>query len=256
MTHSPLESDRFASPGSDRLPARGTGPARSARTGGNEASIRRRPDPEFRSRRAGPGAGAVRLLPGLCVALALAATVNETTALPLGDSVRHFDRARSSFIPERRNTLAPMGHVVFCMRHAAECRNDAPDTGPVELTPERFATLKRVNADVNGAIRPRADRSGPGVIDQWNLAPAAGDCEDYALTKRHRLQAEGWPASALRLATTRTRDGDGHAVLVVRTTSGDLVLDNRTGAILPWTETDLSFIAIQSGADPRLWHGL
>lgn len=194
---------------------------------------------------------------GLCIVLVLVAAASDTAALPLGNSLRHFDQARSSFIPERRTTLAPMGHVVFCLRHAEECRDDAGASAePVDLTPERLATLKRVNAEVNRAIRPRPDRRGPGIVDQWSLAPDAGDCEDYALTKRHRLQAEGWPASALRLATTRTPDGAGHAVLVVRTAAGDLVLDNRTGAILPWTATDLSWISIQSGTDPRLWHGI
>lgn len=197
------------------------------------------------------------LLAGVCAALISLGAATDTQALSLGDSVRHFNRARSSFIVERTATLAPMGHVVFCLRHADECRSDpGGDPGPVELTPERLALLERVNGEVNRTIRPRPDRRGPGVIDQWSLAPETGDCEDYALTKRHRLQAEGWPAAALRLATTRTRDGEGHAVLVVRTAAGDLVLDNRTGTILPWTATDLSWISIQSGTDPRLWHGL
>lgn len=253
MVHIPVESGPFGSSASERLQHARSGSLRSGRSEPAETSARRcrtAADPH----RAEPAPRSRRFLAGLCAGLVLVAAVGETDALPLGDSVRHFDRARSSFITERRTTLAPMGHVVFCMRHAEECRNDGPDSGPVDLTPERLAVLKRVNAEVNRTIRPRPDRTGAGVIDQWSLAPEAGDCEDYALTKRHRLQAEGWPASALRLATARTRDGSGHAVLVVRTAAGDLVLDNRTGAILPWTATDLSWIAIQSGTDPRLWH--
>ena len=42
---------------------------------------------------------------------------------------------------------------------------------------------------------------------------------------------KGVPQGALLVAYTRTRSGEGHAVLIVRTTEGDLVLDNLTGEI-------------------------
>jgi len=40
---------------------------------------------------------------------------------------------------------------------------------------------------------------------------------------------------------------------VVKTSKGDLVLDNRTSAIRPWKNTDLRWVKIQSPDNPRLW---
>ena len=90
--------------------------------------------------------------------------------------------------------------------------------------------------------------------DVWQVGVAAGDCEEFALTKRRNLIALGWPSRALRIAVARTGSGEGHAVLVVKSSRGDLVLDNRTDEIKPWTQTDLRWVKIQSGDNPRLWY--
>ncbi|MEJ1157531.1 transglutaminase-like cysteine peptidase [Prosthecomicrobium sp. N25] len=177
----------------------------------------------------------------------------EASAMNLGGSAGQVRKARASFISERGPVLAPMGHVAFCLKIPTECRKPDGTSGPVDLTADRRAELVAVNEAVNRTIAPRHDRSGPGVIDQWTLAPRAGDCEDYAITKRSRLIERGWPASALRLAIGRTSAGEGHAVLVIRTASGDLVLDNRTDAILPWYATDIRWVSMQSSEDPRFW---
>ncbi|MNL88581.1 hypothetical protein D3C87_2183760 [compost metagenome] len=66
----------------------------------------------------------------------------------------------------------------------------------------------------------------------------------------------GWSAKALRIAVTKTPAGKGHAVLVVKTDRGDLVLDNRMNEIKSWTDTDLRWLMIQSGDDPRIWYEL
>ncbi len=84
----------------------------------------------------------------------------------------------------------------------------------------------------------------------------AGDCEDFALTKRDHLIAMGWSPKALRIAVTKTPYGEGHAVLVVKTDQGDLVLDNRSNAIKGWKDTDLRWLMIQSGDNPRVWYEL
>ncbi|WP_236759154.1 transglutaminase-like cysteine peptidase, partial [Agrobacterium tumefaciens] len=76
---------------------------------------------------------------------------------------------------------------------------------------------------------------------------------DYAVTKRQRLLRAGWPSGALRIATARTSTGIGHAVLVVSTSQGDLVLDNRTNVVKPWKAVDLKWIKIQSHENPRVW---
>jgi predicted transglutaminase-like cysteine proteinase len=79
-----------------------------------------------------------------------------------------------------------------------------------------------------------------------------GDCEDFAILKKHELLKRGWPASALLLTVARYR-GQGHTVLTVRTNEGDLVLDNLTSSIKDWSRTPYNYFARQSQADGRRW---
>lgn len=157
----------------------------------------------------------------------------------------------ASYVAERVPTLAPFSHVVLCMEQPGECSRTPRADAVVALSGDRRAELEKVNRGVNRTIRPRRDPA-----DRWVLAPREGDCDDYAVTKRHRLIAMGWPASALRLAVARTPSGEGHAVLVVKTTEGDLVLDNRTSRIKLWSDTGLRWVKIQSSRDPRRWFAL
>jgi predicted transglutaminase-like cysteine proteinase len=154
-----------------------------------------------------------------------------------------------SFIKEKQRVVAPFAHVMFCVKMPAEC---APSSGPetVELTRERERQLKSVNRQVNFEIVPVNDSGN----DVWSLAPREGDCEDYAITKRHDLIASGWPPAALRLALAYTAWGEGHLVLVVRTSNGDMVLDNLTGAVRSWRKSGLQWKMIQSAENPRIWH--
>lgn len=158
------------------------------------------------------------------------------------------------YVVARQATLAPFAHVVFCMKRPKDC---ASDGGPatVDLDARRLRALMTVNRHVNRTILPVNDaaNSGLGSSDDWELAPKKGDCEDFAITKRHRLIAMGWPVGSLRLAVTTTAWGEGHAVLLVHTSRGDLVLDNRSNAIKPFQNTDLHFLKIQSADNPQYW---
>ena len=40
--------------------------------------------------------------------------------------------------------------------------------------------------------------------------------------------------------------GEGHAVLTLITSRGDLILDNKTNAVLPWTQTGYTFVKRES----------
>ena len=80
-----------------------------------------------------------------------------------------------------------------------------------------------------------------------------GDCNDYAVTKRHALLESGLPSKALRLSVVKTASGIGHLVLVVVTTKGDIVLDNLTEVIRPWQSTDYHWLKIQSATDSKFW---
>ena len=75
------------------------------------------------------------------------------------------------------------------------------------------------------------------------------------MNKRVHLIARGVPAGALRLAIGLTAQGQGHAVLIVRTTAGDYVLDNLTDQIKPFDQTGHTLTAISSN-DPKLWHSI
>lgn len=193
-----------------------------------------------------------------CASRLLAAAVGcliSTSAFALGVEDSGADKPRprfSSEMSERVPALAPFAHVVFCRRYASECRPDGFGNSIVELTPAVRKLLYGVNADVNRLIRAQHDTAGP-LGDVWTVAPASGDCDDYAVTKRWRLMRLGFPVSALRLAIARTREGEGHAILIVRTDKGELALDNRTGAILDWRRTGLRYLAVQSGIDPKRW---
>lgn len=160
-----------------------------------------------------------------------------------------------SFIKEHAPTLAPFAHVRFCMKHPQECQ--VPQEGGAETpTIDMEAALSGVNREINKRIKQINDDDKADFGDSWTVASRSGDCEDIALAKRKELISIGWSPRALRIAVTRTAKGEGHAVLVVRTSKGDLVLDNRSDTVKGWTRTDLTWLKIQSSDNPRLWMSL
>jgi predicted transglutaminase-like cysteine proteinase len=159
-------------------------------------------------------------------------------------------------ITEGAPTLAPFQHVRFCLRFPSECKSDSAGEERIGLRPETAQLLDRVNRAVNTEIAPTLKRYGSNLESGWSIAPAIGDCNDYAVTKRHELMATGVPAKALRLAVVKTPSGIGHLVLVVATSKGDVVLDNLTGAILPWQQTGYQWLKIQSASDARFWYSV
>lgn len=156
------------------------------------------------------------------------------------------------FIKARKRTIEPFAHVLFCTKRPSECRS-AGGEDQVVLTQSASRELARVNAKINRQIRPKSDAGSLGG-DEWSLMPNAGDCEDYAISKRHELIRKGWPARALRLAIAHTSWGEGHMVLIVRTNQGDLVLDSLNGRIRNWRDTGFKWEMIQAAGNPRIWH--
>jgi predicted transglutaminase-like cysteine proteinase len=153
-------------------------------------------------------------------------------------------------------TLPPFAHTLFCTRYPAECvpRRIVFRGGPIALTAERMDELRKVNADINGSIVPK--RNTEVVGKGWLLSPKTGDCADYAVTKRHELLVRGWPSRALLLAEVVTTWGEHHLVLVVRTRQGDVVADNLSRDLKPWTRTPYRWIRIQSPETPSFWSHL
>jgi predicted transglutaminase-like cysteine proteinase len=145
----------------------------------------------------------------------------------------------------------PPAFKSFCARLSALCSTRG-SRKVVELTNARKAELSTVNAFVNRHIAQRSDLQTTGQIDEWDLPKSQGDCEDFAILKKSELIKRGWPASALLLTVARS-GGEGHTVLTVRTSNGDLVLDNRTSAIRDWSRTSYRYFARQAQFDGKVW---
>ena len=151
-------------------------------------------------------------------------------------------------------TLPPMAFTKFCMRYADQCKPEHMifRGGPVRMTEERWGDLKQVNKLVNGSIVPEPNTEGL-LAEKWVINPSSGDCNDYAVSKRFELLKRGWPARALLLSEVKTAWGEGHLVLVVRTSEGDLVLDNLTAQIRPWTKAPYRWVKMQTSKNPNFW---
>jgi predicted transglutaminase-like cysteine proteinase len=98
---------------------------------------------------------------------------------------------------------APYGFVRFCETNPKECVATTADDSRFEATPERLSQLDELNRMVNHEIEPATDQEIYGVAEYWTLPKTRGDCEDYALLKRHILIARGWPSSALLMTVVR-----------------------------------------------------
>ncbi|MFO0371380.1 MAG: transglutaminase-like cysteine peptidase [Brevundimonas sp.] len=139
----------------------------------------------------------------------------------------------------------------------AVARVRAPEAAPVTLDRADWRRVQRINREVNRAIRHREDSAVYGRPDQWALGEAGvGDCEDYALAKRAALIQAGVPARALSIALVETRRGESHAVLLIDTDKGALVLDNLSPWIRRWDQTPYSWIARQTPGDPLTWRAV
>lgn len=131
----------------------------------------------------------------------------------------------------------------------------------VSLDQELWTLLVGINAEINWRIAPSSDRSIYGVEERWALPLTGaadgrrrrGDCEDYVLEKRLRLIAAGVPSGALSIATVISPRVGRHAVLLVRTSRGDLVLDNLLENPTPIDDVPYIWLALQSGDDLLSW---
>jgi len=152
------------------------------------------------------------------------------------------------------NTSIPVGHLEFCRSRPGECRANDEVVPAMTLTDANWQQLVSINAHFNQTIIPATDMELYGVEEFWTYPTSGyGDCEDYALAKRRALIEAGWHPSTLMIAVARQQDGSGHAVLMVRTDRGDLVLDNQESLIRVWHETPYKFLKRQSQANAGHW---
>lgn len=163
----------------------------------------------------------------------------------------------SAFMRVYGPSQPPYGFVRFCEMRPGACATQDNNDKRFQPTPERLSELDDVNRGVNRAIAPATDMEIYGVSEYWTLpVDNRGDCEDYALLKQKLLVARGWPLNALLLTVVRDEKDEGHAVLTVRTSQGDYILDNKVDSVKLWNKSNYHFVMRQSYLDPRVWVSL
>jgi len=182
----------------------------------------------------------------ISIALILMAGAQPSTASPASLSRDYPATLDLRHIPLGARTFAPFAYTRFCVLNPQDCERAAPTTADHHAV---WKTVRTVNLHVNRTMRAVNESR-----ERWTAGGTQGDCEDFALTKRRELIRLGVPASALRIATARTAAGEGHAVLVVKTSAGDFILDNLTNRIVHWNDSSLRWIKIASAENPRVWH--
>jgi predicted transglutaminase-like cysteine proteinase len=143
-------------------------------------------------------------------------------------------------------TSQPIGHYEFCKRLPDECSISSRDVKPEIMSDSFWSTLGDITLSVNKAVLPKNDIDAFGQDEYWTYPGASGDCEDYVLLKRRKLLELGAALSNLLITVVKKPDGEGHAVLTVRTDQGDFILDNLSDKVLPWDETGYRYLKRQA----------
>jgi predicted transglutaminase-like cysteine proteinase len=154
------------------------------------------------------------------------------------------------------NSLPPIGHTLFCQNYPGECayRRPAPRFLS-ESSKALYYDLEQIHRRINTSIRPNPVKAGKlDPTERWNVSPISGNCNDFAVSKRHELLQRGWPSSALLLAEVTLDTGEHHLILVVNLHGDSYVLDNLEPNPVPLLQTTrYRWKRIESAEDPRLW---
>ena len=147
----------------------------------------------------------------------------------------------------------PVGHFVYCKTYTNDCKMQTLSPKVPALTEERWNELKQINAFSNTSVKPYTDFQIYNEEEVWAYPNNYGDCEDYVLMKRKLLMDRGWPASSLLITVVRRPNGEGHAVLTVRTDRADFIMDNLVNEIHPWHRTPYQYLKRQSERHSGRW---
>jgi len=151
-------------------------------------------------------------------------------------------------------TSQPIGHYDFCKANPVECNIRLRDEGPERMSDDFWKLVVAVNVKVNAEIKPMNDIEIYGKDEVWAYPDnGVGDCEDYVLQKRRELMMQGVSLTNLLITVVRKPDGEGHAVLTVRTDRGDFILDNLTDAVHLWDQTGYRFLKRQASNHTGRW---
>lgn len=150
-------------------------------------------------------------------------------------------------------TSQPIGHYEFCQLNKTECSIRSSGVMPARVTAFGWNVIKEVNEEVNNRILPMTDQDIFGRDEVWAYPTDVGDCEDFVLEKRRELMKRGFDVANLLITVVRKPDGEGHAVLTVRTVDGDFILDNLDERVRLWSDTPYRFMKRQADYDTGRW---
>ena len=184
---------------------------------------------------------------------AVAAAIFGSAFAGLGEASETLPAASYAAVGEA--TSVPYGWVDFCNRRPEECTLGKLSPVDVRLTKKTWAVLNKVNRLANSAIEPVTNLEHWGtMVDHWDYpVDGKGDCKVYALYKRKLLIEQGFPRQALLMTVVRDLEGEGHAILTVKTDRGEFVLDNLSDEIRPWDATGYKYVKRQAQNDPNVW---
>lgn len=152
-----------------------------------------------------------------------------------------------------RITSQPIGHYEFCKQFSAECAPVKGSGVAPKVTDYGWDVVREINRAVNFSVMPKTDLELFGKEEVWTYPEIAGDCEDYVLLKRHMLIERGFSPADVLITVVRKPDGEGHAVLTLRTTEGDFVLDNLEDEVKIWRETPYRYLKRQASNNSGRW---
>lgn len=161
--------------------------------------------------------------------------------------------------------MVPIGRTSFDAQwnRVSAARSDLAPTLAAISRPNlsRSELIASVNSWVNRSIGHAEDRELFGRSDYWadaatTLRLGRGDCEDFALLKMELLAAAGIKREDMMLTLARdlVRRRD-HAVLVVKTEEGFLMLDNVGNAPLDGSQSHGYRPVMSLGARQSFLHG-
>jgi predicted transglutaminase-like cysteine proteinase len=191
-------------------------------------------------------------------AYAVAAPARSASSLARAAADRAAAEAAETPAYAAQDRGAPAAAPTVAARPAFDTPAYAQSPAMLAMTGALMAELDQVNQGVNHAIRYVSDRTLYGDEDHWHLSldpggPRAGDCKDYVLEKRRALIDDGVPASSLAIAIVQTPWRESHAVLLVDTDQGELVLDSLSSWIQPWWKVNYHWVERQTPGQQLSW---
>ncbi|WP_457298701.1 transglutaminase-like cysteine peptidase [Phyllobacterium sp. P5_D12] len=180
-------------------------------------------------------------------------TIGVAVALFAGTLGANVASASEAFMTTGGLTSQPIGHYEFCKRLPEECSIRSRNVMPEKMNHDFWQLIVNVNSNDNHKIKPLTDMEIYGVEEYWAYPDKVGDCEDYVLLKRRDLMQSGISPANLLITVVRKPDGEGHAVLTVRTDKGDFVLDNLVDGVKNWSETPYTYLKRQATNNSGRW---